>query len=33
LIALQSNNISWEAHISGFIFGYLLLKLFRFKKN
>ncbi len=33
LIAIQSNNISWEAHLSGFIFGYLLLKLFRFKRN
>ena len=26
-IAIQSNNISWEAHISGFLFGYLLLKV------
>ena len=33
LIAIQSNNISWEAHLSGFIFGYLVLKLFRFKRK
>jgi len=33
LIAIQSNNISWEAHLSGFIFGYLVLKLFKFKRK
>ena len=32
IIAIQSNNISWEAHISGFIFGYFLLRILRFKK-
>ena len=31
-IALQSNNISWEAHISGFIFGYFILKVFKYKR-
>ena len=33
LIAIQNNNISWEAHISGFIFGYLLLRISRFKRD
>jgi len=33
IIAIQSNNISWEAHISGFIFGYLLIKILRVKRN
>ena len=33
IIAIQSNNISWEAHLSGFIFGYFLLKILRFKRN
>ena len=32
IIAIQSNNISWEAHISGFLFGYLLLKVSKFKR-
>ncbi len=31
-IALQSNNISWEAHIGGFIFGYLFVKVFKYKR-
>jgi len=33
IIAIQSNNISWEAHLSGFVFGYFLLKILRFKKT
>ena len=33
IIALQSTNISWEAHISGFIFGYLLIKILRVERN
>ena len=33
IIAIQSNNISWEAHISGFLFGYLLLKVSKFKRS
>jgi len=33
IIAIQSNNISWEAHISGFIFGYFLLRILKFKKT
>ena len=33
IIAIQSNNISWEAHISGFLFGYLLLKLSKFRRS
>ena len=33
IIAIQSNNISWEAHISGFIFGYFILMILRFKRN
>jgi len=33
LIAIQSNNISWESHISGFIFGYFLLRILSFKKT
>ena len=32
-IAIQSNNISWEAHISGFLFGYLLLKVSNFRRS
>jgi len=32
-IAIQSNNISWEAHISGFLFGYLLLKVSKFRRS
>ena len=32
-IALQNNNISWEAHIGGFLVGYLLLKIFNYKRN
>ncbi len=31
-IALQTNNISWEAHISGFLFGYFILKIFKYKR-
>jgi len=27
LISLQNNNISWEAHIGGFIVGYLTMAL------
>jgi membrane associated rhomboid family serine protease len=27
LIALQNNNISWEAHIGGFIVGYISMAL------
>ena len=26
-IALQNNNISWEAHLGGFVIGYLSMKL------
>ncbi len=33
IIAVQSNNISWEAHISGFLFGYLLLKVSKFRRS
>ena len=33
IIAIQSNNISWEAHISGFLFGYLLLKVSKFRRT
>ncbi len=33
IIAIQSNNISWEAHISGFLFGYLLLKVSKFRRS
>ena len=31
-IALGDQNISWEAHVGGFIFGYLLLRLFSKKR-
>ena len=27
VIALQNNNISWEAHIGGFLIGYLVLRI------
>ena len=33
IIAIQNNNISWEAHISGFLFGYLLLKVSKFRRS
>mgnify|MGYP001158458804 FL=1 len=32
LIALQNTNISWEAHIGGFIVGYLILKIFNYRR-
>ena len=32
-IAIGSSNISWEAHIGGFILGYLIIKLSRYKRN
>ena len=32
LIALQTSNICWEAHISGFIFGFFILKIFNYKR-
>ena len=32
-IAIGSSNISWEAHIGGFILGYLIMKLSRYKRN
>ena len=31
-IALQSNNVSWEAHLGGFICGYFLLRIFKYKR-
>jgi len=31
-IAIGDQNISWEAHIGGFIFGYLLLRVFNNKR-
>ena len=31
-IALQNTNISWEAHIGGFIVGYLILKIFNYRR-
>ena len=31
-IELGDQNISWEAHVGGFIFGYLLLRLFSKKR-
>ena len=31
-IALGDQNISWEAHVGGFIFGYLLLRFFSKKR-
>ena len=32
LIAIQNTNISWEAHIGGFIVGYLILKIFNYRR-
>ena len=32
LISISDQNISWEAHVGGFIFGYLLLRIFNNKK-
>mgnify|MGYP005727093887 FL=1 len=31
-IAIQNTNISWEAHIGGFIVGYLILKIFNYRR-
>ena len=31
-IAISSTNISWEAHIGGFIIGYMLLKVLNYKR-
>ncbi len=31
-IAIGDQNISWEAHIGGFIFGYILLRIFNNKR-
>jgi len=31
-IALGSSNISWEAHIGGFLFGYLTIKLSKYTR-
>ena len=31
-IALQNNNISWEAHIGGFLIGYLVLRIFNYRR-
>jgi membrane associated rhomboid family serine protease len=31
-IAVTTSNISWEAHIGGFITGYLLLKILNYKR-
>jgi membrane associated rhomboid family serine protease len=31
-IAFTTSNISWEAHIGGFIIGYLLLKILNYKR-
>ena len=31
-IAISSTNISWEAHIGGFIIGYTLLKILNYKR-
>jgi len=28
-IAINAQGISWEAHISGFILGYIFVKIFR----
>ena len=30
---ISTSNISWEAHISGFLFGYLLLKVSNFRRS
>jgi membrane associated rhomboid family serine protease len=32
-IAISTSNISWEAHIGGFIIGYTLLKVLNYKRN
>ena len=32
LIAIQNTNISWEAHIGGFIVGYLILKVLNYRR-
>ena len=32
LISISDQNISWEAHVGGFIFGYLLLRIFNNKR-
>ena len=32
VIALQNNNISWEAHIGGFLIGYLVLRIFNYRR-
>lgn len=32
-IAISSSNISWEAHIGGFIIGYTLLKILNYKRD
>ena len=31
-IALQNNNISWEAHIGGFLIGYSVLRIFNYRR-
>ena len=31
-IAISTSNISWEAHIGGFIIGYALLKVLNYKR-
>ena len=33
VIALQNNNISWEAHIGGFLIGYLVLRILNYRRN
>jgi len=32
-IAISTSNISWEAHIGGFIIGYTLLKVLNYKRD
>jgi membrane associated rhomboid family serine protease len=32
LISISDQNISWEAHVGGFVFGYLLLRIFNNKR-
>tara|TARA_B100001057_G_scaffold215363_1_gene215605 strand:- start:1273 stop:2001 length:729 start_codon:yes stop_codon:yes gene_type:complete len=32
LISISDQNISWEAHVGGFAFGYLLLRIFNNKR-
>ena len=32
LISISDQNVSWEAHVGGFIFGYLLLRIFNNKR-